>query len=134
LHAGRLSPEVPTGKIGIRYGEMMASMDRVFIKIKGKGSHGAYPQNAIDPIVIASEVVLAIQTIISREIDTVEPAVISITRITGGFNQNIIPDAVELEGTIRTFNNELRKQIATRIEEIVKGIVLAHGADYEYEY
>src|SRR5699024_6771214 len=134
LHAGRLSPEVSTGKIGIRYGEMMASMDRVFIKIKGKGSHGAYPQNAIDPIVIASEVVLAIQTIISREIDTVEPAVISITRITGGFNQNIIPDVVELEGTIRTFNNELRKQIATRIEEIVKGIVLAQGADYDYEY
>lgn len=134
LHAGRLSPEVPNGKIGVRFGNMMASMDRVFIKIKGKGSHGAYPQNSIDPIIIASEVVLAIQSIVSREIDTVEPAVISITRITGGFNQNIIPDEVELEGTIRTFNNDLRKQIAIRIEEVVKGIVLAHRGDYEYEY
>lgn len=134
LHAGRLSEEVPKGKIGIRYGEMMASMDRVLIKIKGKGNHGAYPHLAVDPIVMASEVVLAIQNIVSREIAAVEPVVVSICRITGGFNQNIIPDEVELEGTIRTFSNQTRKRIANRIEEIVKGVVLAHRGDYEYQY
>lgn len=134
LHAGRLSEEVSHGKIGIRYGNMMASMDRVLIKIKGKGNHGAYPQLAIDPIVIAAQVVTSLQNIISREIAAVEPAVLSICRISGGFNQNIIPDEVELEGTIRAFSNDTREKIDRRIEEIVKGITTAHRADYEYLY
>lgn len=134
LHAGRLSEDVSKGKIGICYDNMMASMDRVLIKIKGKGGHGAYPQISIDPIVIAAEVVTALQNIISRETSAVEPAVLSICRITGGFNQNIIPDEVELEGTIRTIDNETRKRIDNRIEEIVKGVVSAHRGDYEYIY
>ena len=134
LHAGRLSEEVPHGKIGIRYDNMMASMDRVLIKIKGKGSHGAYPHLGIDPVVTAAEVVTSLQTIVSREIAAVEPVILSICRITGGFNQNIIPDAVELEGTIRTFSNNTREKIDRRIEETVKGITMAHGADYEYLY
>ena len=134
LHAGRLSEDVPHGKIGIRYGNMMASMDRVLIKIKGKGNHGAYPHQAVDPIVIAAEVVTALQNIVSREIAAVEPVVLSICRITGGFNQNIIPDGVELEGTIRTFSNGTREKVDRRIEEIVKGVTAAHRAGYEYLY
>ena len=134
LHAGGLSEELPHGKIGIRYDTMMASMDRVLIKIKGKGCHGAYPHLGVDPIVTAAEVVTSLQTIVSREIAAVEPVILSICRINGGFNQNIIPDEVELEGTIRTFNNETRKKIDRRIEETVKGITMAHGADYEYLY
>lgn len=134
LHAGQLSKEVPKGKIGIRYNELMASMDRVYIKINGKGGHGAYPELTIDPIVIASEVVQGIQNIKSREIKATKPAVISLCRITGGINQNIIPNSVEIEGTIRTFNNDVRKFISERIEQILKGITFAYNAEYDYEY
>ncbi len=134
LHLGNLGKEIPKGKIGVSYGAMMAAVDVMYIKINGKGSHGAYPHQSIDPIVTASEIVLALQTIISREIDPVEPAVVSVTRIDGGFNHNIIPDSVEIQGTIRTVNEETRQRISRRIEEIVKGITLAHGASYEIDY
>ncbi len=134
LHLGSLGKDIPMGKIGVCYGPMMAAVDVVHIRIKGKGAHGAYPHRSIDPIVIASEIVLALQTIISREKNPVEPAVISITRIEGGFNQNIIPDSVELEGSVRTINEDTRRRIARRMEEIIKGITMAHGANYEFEY
>lgn len=134
LHLGNLGKEIPKGKIGVSYGIMMAAVDVMYIKINGKGSHGAYPHQSIDPIVTASEIVLALQTIISREVDPVEPAVVSVTRIDGGFNHNIIPDSVEIQGTIRTVNEETRQRISRRIEEIVKGITLAHGASYEIDY
>lgn len=134
LHAGKISKDVEKGKIGVTYGPMMASMDRILIKIKGKGSHGAYPEESIDPISTAAEVISALQRVVSREIKAVEPAVLSITRIQGGFNQNIIPDEVELEGTVRTFNNETRHFIAKRIDEITKGITSAMRADYQLQY
>jgi amidohydrolase len=134
LHAGRINAAVEKGKIGISYGPMMASMDRIFIKIKGKGSHGAYPEASVDPISTAAEVISALQRVVSREIEAVEPAVLSVTRIEGGFNQNIIPEDVELEGTVRTFNNDTRNFIAKRIEEISKGITSAMRADYEVQY
>ena len=134
LHEGRINTAVDKGKIGISYGPMMASMDRIFIKIKGKGSHGAYPEESIDPISTAAEVISALQRVVSREIEAVEPAVLSVTRIEGGFNQNIIPDNVELEGTVRTFSNDTRKFIAKRIEEITKGIASAMRADAEVQY
>lgn len=134
LHAGNISDGVPKGKIAISYGRMMASMDRMLIKVKGKGGHGAYPHNLVDPIVIAAEVITSLQTIASREIPAVEPIIVSICRVQGGFNQNIIPDEVELEGTVRTFNNEVRKKIAKRMEEKIKGITKSYGADYELQY
>ena len=134
LHLGNLGKGIPKGKIGVSYGAMMAAVDVMYIKINGKGSHGAYPHQAIDPIVTASEIVLALQTIISREIDPVEPAVVSVTRIDGGFNHNIIPDSVEIQGTIRTVNEDTRQRISRRIDEIVKGITMAHGANYEIDY
>lgn len=134
LHLGNLGKEIPKGKIGVSYGAMMAAVDVMYIKINGKGSHGAYPHQSIDPIVTASEIVLALQTIISREVDPVEPAVVSVTRIDGGFNHNIIPDSVEIQGTVRTVNEDTRQRISRRIEEIVKGITMAHGASYTIDY
>lgn len=134
LHLGNLGKEIPKGKIGVSYGAMMAAVDVMYIKINGKGSHGAYPHQSIDPIVTASEIVLALQTIISREVDPVEPAVVSVTRIDGGFNHNIIPDSVEIQGTVRTVNEDTRQRISRRIEEIVKGITMAHGASYKIDY
>ena len=134
MHIGSIFKDVEKGKIAVSYGPMMAAMDRILIKIKGKGSHGAYPELSIDPISTAAEVISALQRVVSREVRAIDPAVLSITRIQGGFNQNIIPDVVELEGTVRTVNNETRKMIARRIDEITKGITSAMRADYEVQY
>lgn len=134
LHNGSISKDVEKGKIGVSYGAMMASMDRILIKIKGKGSHGAYPEQSIDPISTAAEVISALQRIVSREVKAIDPAVVSITRINGGFNQNIIPDEVEMEGTVRAVNPETRNFIARRIEEVTKGITSAMRAECEVEY
>ena len=134
LHEGVIDERVGKGKIAYKDGCMMASMDRFLIKVIGKGCHGAYPQMGVDPIVMAGEIILSLQKIASREINTNEPIIVSICRINGGFSQNIIPDMVELEGTVRATNNETRKFIAKRIEEIVKGITTANRGTYEIEY
>lgn len=134
LHNGIINENIPAGSIAYRDGCMMASMDRFLIKIIGKGCHGAYPQLGVDPIVVASEVVLGLQKIVSREINTNIPSILSVCKINGGFSQNIIPDIVELEGTVRATNPETRNFIAKRIEEIVKGITEAARATYEIEY
>lgn len=138
LHEGVIAPNVKKGKVGISYGPMMASMDRFLVEVNGKGGHGAYPQFSIDSIAIASEIVLGLHKIISREIEATEPAVLSVTRIQGGFNQNILPDKVELEGTVRAVNEDVRRKIAKRIEEISSYIGKAYGADikttYDFKY
>lgn len=132
MHAGIINPTVPKGSIGIGYGALMASMDRFYVKVKGRGGHGAYPQNTIDSISIACEIVGAINKIVSREVSATEPAVLSVTRITGGFNQNILPDDVEIEGTTRATNEDVRMHLAKRIEEIARGIASSFGADIEF--
>ncbi len=133
LHAGTINPTVPKGSIGIGYGALMASMDRFYVKVKGKGGHGAYPQNTVDSISIACEIVGAINKIVSREVSATEPAVLSVTRINGGFNQNILPDDVEIEGTTRATNEDVRQHLAKRIEEISGGIASSFGAEIEFE-
>lgn len=134
LHNGHLFPGLPKGVVGIKYGPMMASMDRILIKIKGKGAHGAYPHDSVDPISISFQLGTALQTLVSRETKPVDPVVISICRIKGGFNQNIIPDAVEMEGTVRTLNPKTRNRIAMRIEELSKGIAQSMRGDAEVTY
>lgn len=134
MHEGIISEEVPVGSIGYREGCMMASMDRFLIRVIGKGCHGAYPQMGVDPILLASEVIVALQKIVSREIKATEPAIVSVCRIAGGYSQNIIPDSVELEGTVRATSEITRKFLAKRIEEIVKGIVEAGRGRCEIEY
>ncbi|WP_040210898.1 M20 metallopeptidase family protein [Clostridium polynesiense] len=133
-HIGQLSKEVEFGNIGIKYGPMMASMDRFYVNVKGKGCHGAYPELGIDPIIMTAEIIQGIQNIKSREIAAVEPCVISICRVNGGINQNIIPDSVEIEGTVRALNKDLQVYISERIEEVVKNTTLSHGGEYDYEY
>lgn len=134
LHQGYINSEVSKGKIGIGYGPIMASMDRFLVKVIGKGSHGAYPQNSIDSISIAAEIVGALNKIVSREIVATEPCVLSVCRIQGGYNQNILPDEVELEGTVRTTNEETRQKVARRIKEISQSISTAFGAKAEVIY
>ena len=126
-------PGKPAGKVGFYPGVMMASQDEIYITIKGKAGHGAKPQSAIDPIVIASQVVLALQTIVSRNTDPYEPIVITIGKFSGGTINNVIPDKVELAGTVRTLNEKLRKSTLKLIERTIKGICSSAGAGFEFK-
>ena len=127
-------PDLPLGSFGVNSGPMMAAVDEFDIIVKGKGGHAAFPQLVIDPIIVASQIVTAIQTIISRSTDPVDKALISITKIHGGTAYNVIDDEVKLSGTIRTFKPETRSFIEKRIEEIANGIAKAHGAGANIEF
>jgi hippurate hydrolase len=119
--------ELEAGKVGYTPGYAMASGDSVDIKILGVGGHGAAPQAAKDPIVVAAEIILALQTIISRENSPLDPAVITVGSIHGGSKHNIIPDEVNLQLTVRAYREEVRKRMLASIERITKGIALAAG-------
>lgn len=121
-----------TGKIGIKYGAMNASSDTLKIKIKGKSCHGAYPSNGVDAIMVASHVMVALQSIVSRNIDARENGVITLGTIHGGTQGNIIAEEVELVGTLRTLNPEVRKVMLKRIEEIVTQLPIAFGGKGEF--
>ena len=127
-------PELPIGSIGVNDGPMMAAVDEFDIVVKGRGGHAAIPQLAIDPVVIASQIVLAVQTIISRSTDPVDKALISITKIHGGTAYNVIDDNVKLGGTIRTFKPETRSFFEKKIHEIASGIAKANGAEADVEF
>jgi amidohydrolase len=123
---------VETGKIAYRPGPTMASADRVRIVVRGSQTHGALPWRGIDPIVVASQIVMALQTIVSRRVDvTLEPAVVSIGSIRGGVRDNIIPDEVEMLGTMRTFDEKMRTDIQERIRTIVEHVARSAGATGE---
>jgi amidohydrolase len=119
-----------TGEIEVRAGGMMASSDRYQIIIRGKQTHGAQPWGGTDPIVVASQVVLGLQTIVSRQINLVNsPAVLTVGRFNGGIRYNIIPDSVFLEGTIRTFDPVQRDTIIARMKRTAMGIAQSAGAE-----
>jgi amidohydrolase len=122
------------GAVLYNFGPALAASDRFQVTIRGKQVHAAYPQDGIDPIVTAAEAVLALQTIRSRRITTMEPLVISVGRIQGGNRNNIIPNQVELEGTVRTMNEEIRKQIPDLMRQTLEGVTRAHGATFDLEY
>lgn len=134
LHAGCLFPALAKGKIGVSYGTMFASMDRFALYIRGKGAHAALPHLSADPIPAACEIVSALQKIISREIAPTSNALISVCQIHAGTSQNIIPDEVFLEGTVRTTSETVRSFIAQRVKEIAEGIAKAHRAECETVY
>jgi amidohydrolase len=118
-----------TGEIHYRSGGIMASSDRYQIVINGKQTHGAVPWGGVDPIVVASQVVMGMQTIVSRQADiTKAPAVVTVGRINGGIRFNIIPDSVFLEGTIRTFDPAMRDDIIMRLRRTAESIAAASGA------
>jgi amidohydrolase len=124
----------PGGLLASRPGPLMAASDRFEITVKGKQTHGAIPWNGVDPIVVAAQIVLGLQTIGSRQVDvTLAPSIVSIGRIKGGVRNNVIPDEVELEGTIRTFDEEMRREIHQRIERTASGIAASAGASIEFE-
>ena len=125
---------IPGGQIAVKPGPLMAAADRYQITIKGRQSHGARPWDGVDPIVVAAQIILGLQTIASRQVDvTLAPSIISVGRISGGVRNNVIPDQVELEGTIRTFDEGMRRDIHARMERTARAIAEAAGAEIEFE-
>ena len=134
LHIGQLFKEVGNGMIGLRSGAVMASVDKFIITVKGKGGHCATPHICIDPITTASEIITSLQRIISRELNPLHPAVITIGCIKGGSSFNVIPDNVTFEGTVRVLDTSDRKFIEQRIKEMSELIAKANRAEVEIEY
>jgi amidohydrolase len=120
-------PELETGKVGYTPGYAMASATSIDIKIRGVGGHGSMPEATKDPVVVAAQVVMALQTIVSRENSPLDPAVVTVGSIHGGTRYNIIPDEVNLQLTVRTYKEDVRKRILASIERIVKGVAATAG-------
>lgn len=124
----------PFGEIGYRSGEFMAAPDRFDIKIKGSGGHGSEPEETKDSIAIAGQLIVNMQQIVSRRVSALDAAVVSICSIEAKNPYNIIADAVDLTGTVRTFKEDVREKIEKEIERVIKGTCLAADADYVYDY
>ena len=128
-------PGLPKGTMGIRPGPIMASTDKFFVTVKGRGGHAAMPHLAIDPIVISTQIINAYQALISRTVDPVDTAVISVTNMNGGTGaHNVIPDDAKFSGTVRTFNPKTREYLKAKMEEIAKALAGAYGASIEFQY
>jgi amidohydrolase len=134
LHIGSIFKEVPPGAIGVGYGPLMASLDRFYIKVIGKGGHGAMPETTVDPVAITATLIGALQQLVSREQKPTHPLVLTIGRIQGGTAYNVIPSFVELEGTVRATREDERQNIARRMEQVVAGITQAMRGSYEFKY
>ena len=131
---GHVWGSLESGIIEVMSGPTMASSDIIRLKIIGKGGHAAQPHTTIDPIVIASEIVGALQKIVSRQTDPFEAVVISICSFHAGDVFNVIPHSAYMEGAVRTLNNELRQELPQKIEKIIRGITEPYGATYELDY
>ncbi len=126
--------QVPLGKIGLKSGPALASADVFDITVRGRGAHAAYPHLSVDPILVASEIVLALQSIVSRGVQPTEAAVVTVAQFHAGTAYNIIPGEAHLAGTIRTLSHALRKAIPERIRSLVEGICSAHGAQADIRF
>lgn len=127
-------PDLEVGQVGYSAGPAFAAVDHFVIEIRGEQTHGAYPHLGVDPIVIAAQAVMALQTIRSRTLSPLEPSVVTVGIFRGGERFNIIPGSVHLEGTVRTYNEETRNRVERRMREILDGITRAGGGSYEMEY
>lgn len=120
-------PEIEAGKVGYTSGYFMASSTSIDIKIQGIGGHGSAPENTKDPIVLSAQIILALQTIVSRENSPLDPVVLTVGSIHGGTRYNIIPDEVNLQLTLRAYKEEVRQRVLASIERIIKGVAQSAG-------
>jgi amidohydrolase len=134
IFALHLWPGLPFGKVATKAGPIMAAADAFEMEIRGSGGHGAMPHLAADPVVIAAQVVTALQTIISREVDPVEPAVLTVGEIGAGTAFNIIPQKARLGGTVRTLNSDLRERMPGRMEDVARGVAKGMRGDANLDY
>lgn len=129
-----VDPDLESGTIRVKSGSLYASPDDFKITVIGRGGHGAEPHNCVDPIAVSANVISALMTLVSREINPFDEAVVTIGSIHAGSASNIIPDKVEMTGTARSLTNEVRQYLKQRIGELADGICRAHGAVCEYEF
>jgi hippurate hydrolase len=134
IFALHLWPGLPFGKIATKAGPIMAAADAFEMEVKATGSHGAMPHLGSDAISIAAQIVTALQTIVSREVDPVEPAVLTVGEIGAGTAFNVIPDKAHLGGTVRTLNADLREEMPRRMEELARGIAKGMRGDVDLDY
>jgi amidohydrolase len=126
-----VSADLPAGSIGYTEGFALANVDSMDIVIRGVGGHGAYPHTVKDPVVLAAQTILALQTVVSREIAPIEPAVVTVGSIHGGTKHNIVPDEVHLQLTLRSYTDEVREAIIAKIRRITRGLAEAAGMPEE---
>ncbi|MGC4108345.1 MAG: amidohydrolase [Thermomicrobiales bacterium] len=126
--------DVPTGKIGVQESFGTSNSDRFTIFVKGKGGHASAPHNTVDPVIIGSHIIVALQNLVSRETDPMEPAVLSVTANLAGEAFNVIPDSAEIRGTVRTYSGEVQDHLERRMAEVVEGIAKALGGSATLDY
>jgi len=131
MHNG---PGIPVGSFAIRPGAIMAGGDAVIIKIEGRGGHAARPHKCIDSVLVGAQLINALQSIVSRSVDPLESAVISMCEFHAGHARNVIPQTAELKGTVRTLDAEVRKLVEKRVREVVAGVAQMTGAAIDLEY
>jgi amidohydrolase len=134
IFGAHVLPLLSVGKVGINEREGCAAADRFTIKIIGKGGHGAYPHLSRDPVLAAGHLITQLHSIVSRDIHPCESGVITIGKISGGTAFNIIPDEVELLGTVRSLTSQVRETLKSRIERVVGGIAESFGMDYRFDF
>ena len=125
---------LPIGTVGVRSGALMAAVERFDCVISGKGGHGAMPHQTIDPILVAAQIITTLQTIVARNIDPIEAAVVTVGSLHAGTTDNVIPHQAEMQGTVRYFHPQYAGYFQQRIEQIIQGICQSHGASYELKY
>lgn len=133
IFAQHVIPEIPTGKVGFKSGLYMASTDEIYIRITGKGGHAAIPWNVVDPVLITSQLIIALQQIVSRNAKATTPTVLSFGKVIANGSTNIIPDDVFIEGTFRTFDEDWRTEAHKKIKFITNNLVNALGGKAKIE-
>jgi len=133
IYGLHLWPTVPFGRLGVRWGPMMAQTSDFLITVHGKSAHASTPQMGIDAIVVSAELITMLQSVITRSVDPHQDALLTLGKIDGGTAHNIIADKVELRGTLRTFTDELSDDLARRIRALMSGLETATGARFELE-
>jgi amidohydrolase len=128
-----IAPNAPAGMLSSKAGAMLASADVVKVDVRGRGGHASMPHHALDPIPIACEIVTALQTLVTRQIDAFDPVVVTIAQIEAGSTNNVIPESARLTGTIRSVSEESRARVHAGITRIAENIARAHGAEADVE-
>jgi hippurate hydrolase len=127
-------PGLPAGRFGMRVGAIMAGVDRFDLRVIGRGGHAAFPHRAVDAVLVQAQIVTALQSLVARNVDPLDDAVVSITKVHGGEAYNILPEEVVLSGCIRYFRGEVRQLLQSGIERVARGVAEAFGARIEFDY
>ena len=130
IHA---TPSVPNGMIATKGGTIMASSDQFTIDVVGRGGHASSPYTALDPIPVACEIVLALQSMVTRRINAFDPAVVTVAQVTAGTTSNVIPERARLHGTIRAVSDLTRQYVREQLEQVAHGVATAHGASADVD-